>query len=76
MACKELFLAFALMAPATTALASQQPSGEGAPPAPETALYCLKMEPGLGFGGSGFGGKLFGVWYLVLANTSLLFLSP
>lgn len=45
MACKELFLAFALMGPATTALASQQPSGEGAPPAPETALYCLKMEP-------------------------------
>jgi hypothetical protein len=44
MACKELFLAFALMTPATVALASQAPS-EGAPPAPDSALYCLKMEP-------------------------------
>lgn len=44
MACKELFLAFALIAPATAAFASQMPSGEGAPPAPDSALYCLRIE--------------------------------
>lgn len=44
MACKELVLAFALIVPATSALASQAPSGEGAPPAPESARYCLRIE--------------------------------
>ena len=43
MACKLLFLAFALMAPATAALASQAAT-DGAPPAPESALYCLRIE--------------------------------
>jgi hypothetical protein len=43
MACKELFLAFAIVAPATAGLASQMPR-EGAPPAPESALYCLRIE--------------------------------
>lgn len=44
MACKELFLAFALGVPAASVWASQGPSREGAPPAPESALYCLRIE--------------------------------
>lgn len=44
MACKELVLAFAFIAPASAGLASQMPRREGAPPAPDSALYCLRIE--------------------------------
>ena len=44
MTCKELFLAFAIVAPASAGLASQMPAGEAAPPAPESALFCLRIE--------------------------------
>ncbi len=44
MACKELFLAFVMLVPATSASASQGTVEQGAPPAPESALYCLRIE--------------------------------
>ena len=42
---KTLIVALGGMLATSPALASQALVPEGAPPAPETALYCLKMEP-------------------------------
>ena len=48
MAWKTILIVSALAAAAMPAWASQVPAdneGDGAPPAAENALYCLKMEP-------------------------------
>ena len=44
MACKELFFALVMVTPAAVASASQAPGREAAPPASESALYCLRIE--------------------------------
>ena len=44
MTCKTLITAFVSIFAASSALASQAPAGDGAPQAPETALYCMKVE--------------------------------
>jgi hypothetical protein len=44
MAWKTMAMAL-FVAAATPAMATQTPMVDGAPPAPENALYCLKMEP-------------------------------
>lgn len=44
MTCKTLITAFGSIFAASSALASQAPAGDGAPQAPETALYCMKVE--------------------------------